>query len=196
MRVRQLWAALVVLSAVAAVAVLLSFREADRDRRAATLTPVVGRPDRGLAPPLTLGRLPVGRGRGTMYDLRRDRGATILLYFREGVGCRACWEQQRLLERPSSRRTLRVDRVVAVIRDPLILTRDAAARRRVTPPLSDEGGSVFVSYGLPDRRRSGHTFVLVGRDGRITRRADFLSRPGASVSRPVTLDELARAIGR
>lgn len=131
---------------------------------------------------------------GRMYDLKRDRGRKVLLYFRERVECDACWAQQRLLERTGSLRRLGVQRVVTIIRDPLRIVRDAAAGNSARLPLSDVGGSVFSSYGLPVAGRRGHSFVLVGRDGRIERRADYVT--DAMVSRPVALPALAPALRR
>lgn len=187
----RLGALLALAGLAAAASALLASRGAGGD----TLRLVAASPDRGAAPPLALGHLPTsGRGAGRMYDLKRDRGRKVLLYFRERVECDACWAQQRLLERTGSLRRLGVQRVVSIIRDPLRIVRDAAAGNSARLPLSDVGGSVFSSYGLPVAGRRGHSFVLVGRDGRIERRADYVA--DAMVSRPVALPALARALRR
>lgn len=183
------------LLALAGLAVAASALLASRGAGGDTLRLVAASPDRGAAPPLALGHLPTsGRGAGRMYDLKRDRGRKVLLYFRERVECDACWAQQRLLERTGSLRRLGVQRVVSIIRDPLRIVRDAAAGNSARLPLSDVGGSVFSSYGLPVAGRRGHSFVLVGRDGRIERRADYVA--DARISRPVALAALARALRR
>lgn len=183
------------LLALAGLAVAASALLASRGAAGDTLRLVAASPDRGPAPPLALGHLPTsGRGAGRMYDLKRDRGRKVLLYFRERVECDACWAQQRLLERTGSLRRLGVQRVVSIIRDPLRIVRDAGAGNSARLPLSDVGGSVFSSYGLPVAGRRGHSFVLVGRDGRIEGRADYVA--DAMVSRPVALPALARALRR
>jgi len=60
------------------------------------------------------------------------------------------------------------------------------------PVLSDEGGRVSDSYsardfGMMGHDRDGHTFVLVGKDGKILWRADYGGAPKYTMFVPVNV---------
>ena len=80
-------------------------------------------------------------------------------------------------------RSLGIDRIVSITTDPLKLISQKARDDGLTlPVLADEGGRVSDrydarSYGMMGHSRDGHTFVLVGKNGRIRWRADYGGPP-------------------
>ncbi len=140
----------------------------------------VGEPGPGEeAPPI---RLPSTAG-GT-FDLATLEGKTVLLYFQEGLMCQPCWDQLKDIERDWAKfQALGIDEIATVTTDPL-----PALRRKVkdedlsTPVLSDPDLAVSRtydtnSYGMMGRSRNGHSFIVVGENGRIRWRADYGGPP-------------------
>ncbi|CAJ0804018.1 MULTISPECIES: redoxin domain-containing protein [Ralstonia] len=140
-----------------------------------------------LAPPIQL------RGVGGRdFDLRRLRGTTVLLYFQEGVTCQSCWDQDRDIARHFSEfRALGIDTIVTITTDPIdLLKKKASDTDIVTPVLSDPDLAVSRAYhandyGMMGTRRDGHTFIVVGPDGRIQWRADYGGAPAYTMYVPV-----------
>jgi len=148
----------------------------------------VGSPGPGeQAPPITL---PSTAG-GT-FDLALLRGKTVLLYFQEGLTCQPCWDQLKDIQSKSDEfHALGIDQIVSITTDPL-----DALEQKVTdeglsiPVLSDRGLAVSRAYtangyGMMGASRDGHTFILVGPDGRIEWRADYGGAPNYTMYVPV-----------
>ena len=130
---------------------------------------------------------------GGSVSLADYRGRNVLLYFNEGVGCDACFYQMAKLEADGGLAAAGVT-VLPVVMNSTGQVGDELRRFGVTTPfLSDTDGSVSRAYktlgtghhaNLP-----GHSFVLVGPDGRMRWRADY---PGMWVE-PADLDQLVRS---
>lgn len=164
----------------------------------ASYTYQVGAPGPGQpAPPVHLAATD-----GSTFDLGHQKGKTVLLYFQEGVGCEPCWNQiTDIQRRRASFATAHVDEVVSITTDPMDALRQKVADEHVTiPVLSDPGLSVSKAYnanryGMMGMSADGHTFVLVGPDGRIRWRADYGGAPDYTMYVPVDrlLADLAKA---
>lgn len=128
---------------------------------------------------------------GTTYDLSTRRGKSVLVFFQEGIGCQPCWEQLKDIEsNMSTFKAQGIDEVVTVTGDPA-----AALRQKVeleglrTPVLSDPGLAVSVTYhangfGMMGTSADGHSFIVVGPDGRIRSRADYGGPPNYTMYVP------------
>ncbi|SRR5579885_353720 len=129
---------------------------------------------------------------GSTFDLAAQHGKTVLLYFQEGLTCQPCWDQLKDLQTHLDQfHALGITSVVSITTDPL-----AQLKQKVT----DEGLSIPVlsdlslvvsraytanSYGMMGDSRDGHTFVLVGPDGRIAWRADYGGAPNYTMDVPI-----------
>ena len=140
----------------------------------------VGNP--GPSKPAPELRLPSTAG-GT-YDLAKRDGKTVLVYFHEGLMCQPCIDQIADLEANWSQfRALGIDELVAVSGDELENLEQAARGTGLqTPMLSDPGVTQSAAweanqYGMMGTSANGHSFVLVGPDGRIRWRADYGGEP-------------------
>lgn len=148
----------------------------------------VGDPGLGqLAPPIRLMSTD-----GNVFDLSGMRGKSVLLYFQEGVTCQPCWDQAKDLATHSDQlRALGVDSVVTIASDPVDVMRRVAKDMSLSyPVLSDPDLAVSSAYhandyGMMGRSRDGHSFVLVGPDGRIRWRADYGGAPDYTMYLPV-----------
>lgn len=132
---------------------------------------------------------------GGQFDLASQRGKTVLLYFQEGVGCQPCWNQIRDIERNQARfKALGIDELVSVTGNSLGDLRQKVSDEGLqTPVLSDPDLSVSKTYhandfGMMGTSADGHTFIVVGPDGKIRWRADFGGAPNYTMYVPV--DEL------
>lgn len=121
---------------------------------------------------------------GGTYDLAAARGKDVLLYFQEGIGCQPCWDQIRDIERNMGEfEDLGVDEFVSITVNRLDANRQKAADEGLsTPVLSDPTISLGETYsanqyGMMGGSTYGHSFVLVGPDGRIRWRADYGGAP-------------------
>jgi peroxiredoxin len=139
---------------------------------------------------------------GSTFDLGHENGKTVLLYFQEGVGCEPCWNQITDIQRlRASFAAAHVDEIVSITTDPMDALRQKVADEHVTiPVLSDPGLDVSKTYnanryGMMGMGADGHTFVLVGPDGRIRWRADYGGAPNYTMYVPVDrlLADLAKA---
>jgi peroxiredoxin len=153
----------------------------------------VGNPGPGKeAPPV---RLPASDG--GYFDLAEERGSDVLLYFQEGLMCQPCWDQITAIEaEPEALGALGIDRVVSITTDPADLVRQKVADEGIsTPVLSDESYAVSDAYetnidehvmmqGMGGMH-NGHSFILVGPDGRIRWRADYGGPPEFTMFVPV-----------
>lgn len=160
----------------------------------------VGNPGVGAsAPAITLD------GTTGKVDLAAYRGKTVLLFFQEGIGCQACWDQLRDMEKDAAKfKALGVDQVVSVTTSPLDLVRQKAADEHlVTPIASDPNLAVSTSYhtnqfGMMGDSRDGHSFVLIAPDGKIRWRADYGGAPKYTMYVPDSklLADLAQGTGQ
>ncbi len=148
----------------------------------------VGKPGPGAKAPAI--KLPSTAG-GT-FDLGARRGRSVLLYFQEGLTCEPCWTQLKDLDQQMhSLKALGVDDLVTITSDPLDqLSQKVADEGITTPVLSDASLTASTAYtaneyGMMGTSRDGHTFLLVGPDGRIEWRADYGGPPNFTMYVPV-----------
>lgn len=140
----------------------------------------VGKPGRGeKAPPVRLQTTS-----GETFDLRSLRGKRVLLYFQEGLMCQPCWDQIVAIERELPKfKALAIGPIVSITGDPLNLMEQKVADEGIrSPVLSDSGYPVSDAYGargfgMMGGQMAGHSFILVGKDGRIMWRADYGGSP-------------------
>lgn len=151
-------------------------------------TYVVGSPGPGvIAPPV---KLPITSG-GT-FDLAAYRGQRVLLYFQEGVTCQPCWTQLQAIDvNLNSFKKLGISDVASIAIDPVsALATTAKSYNITTSVLVDPTGQVSYAYhannfGMMNGSEDGHSFVLVGRSGKILWRADFGGPPHYTMYVPV-----------
>ena len=157
----------------------------------------VGEPGPGAeAPPIRLASTA-----GGTYDLAAARGKTVLLYFQEGLMCQPCWDQIRDIERNwADFQALGIDEMVSISSDNLNLLKQKVADEGLkTPSLADPELSLAQSYeanqyGMMGGTTYGHSFIVVGPDGRIRWRADYGGAPDYTMYlRPAALLEDLRA---
>lgn len=141
----------------------------------------VGLPGPGKpAPPIKLASTT-----GTTFDLGAYKGKeTVLLYFQEGLMCQPCWDQIVAIERELPKfKALGVGPMITITGDPLNLIEQKVADEGIrSPVLTDPGYTVSDaydarSYGMMGGQMAGHSFILVGKDGRIMWRADYGGAP-------------------
>jgi peroxiredoxin len=144
----------------------------------------VGSPSPGNpAPPLTLPST-----RGGSFDLASYKGkAQVLLFFQEGLTCQPCWDQLTALQKDLPRfRALGIGPIVSITTDPLGDIQQKVRDEGITIPVLSDVGARFSSAGAWGTNkyqmqmmgdRNGHTFILVGKDGRIRWRADYGGAP-------------------
>lgn len=156
----------------------------------------VGSPGIGAtAPEFTLPDVtapPAAGGGPATVALSAYRGKTVLLYFHEGLGCQPCWDQIRDLQKdPAALRRLGVDQLLTITSGPLDLVAQKMHDDALTAPaLVDTDLRVSTTYqanryGMMGTSRDGHSFVLVGPDGRIEWRADYGGPPRFTMYVPV-----------
>jgi peroxiredoxin Q/BCP len=149
---------------------------------------VVGSPGPGeQAPPLNLQST-----KGGSFNLAAQRGKRVLLYFQEGIMCQPCWDQLKDLEAQRSKLgPLGIDQMVSVTTDPLGASRQKVAQEGLTSPnLSDQNLAVSSAYttnqyGMMGTSANGHSFIVVGPDGKIERRLDYGGAPDYTMYLPL-----------
>lgn len=141
-----------------------------------------------LAPDFTL---PSTTG-GTVH-LSDFRGKNVLLYFQEGIGCETCWTQIKDIQADMKDfQSLGIATMLTVTTNPLAALKQKVADEGLTlPVLSDESFAVSraynaTMYGMMAGSADGHTFILVGPDGRIRWRADYGGPPNYTMYVPVS----------
>ena len=129
---------------------------------------------------------------GSTFDLAKMRGKTMLLYFQEGVTCQPCWTQIKDIDTHLDEfRALGIDAIATIAVDPFSALKETATDMKIsTPVLSDENLAVSKAYtanqyGMMGLSRDGHTFIVVGPDGRIEWRADYGGPPKYTMYLPV-----------
>ncbi|MFV0138088.1 peroxiredoxin family protein [Streptomyces sp. HMX87] len=140
----------------------------------------VGKPGIGkTAPDFTL--TSSAGGQETLAD---HRGETVLLYFHEGGGCQPCWDQIVDLDKAWQKfEGLGVDSMLSITTDAADLTKRKVKDDGIkSPVLSDPDLKVSKEYttneyGMMGGSTNGHSFLLVGPDGKIQWRADYGGAP-------------------
>ena len=129
---------------------------------------------------------------GTTFDLAAARGKTVMLFFQEGLGCEPCWTQIKDIEPQWSQFSgLGIDEFVTITTNPLNALKQKVADEGIkTPVLADEHFAVSLNYhaneyGMMGTSADGHSFILVGPDGRIKWRADYGGAPDYTMYVPV-----------
>ena len=148
----------------------------------------VGEPAAGRSAPAFT--LPASTGR--TVSLNDYRGKSVLLFFQEGIGCQPCWDQIRDLEKDQAKlRAAGIDDIVSITTSPADLVAQKVRDDRLTTPvLSDPDLKVSRSYsansfGMMGDSRDGHSFMLVGPDGKLRWRADYGGAPNYTMYLPV-----------
>jgi len=130
---------------------------------------------------------------GGSFNLASYRGRKpVLLYFQEGLTCQPCWDQISAIQKDDAKfRALGIGPIVSITTDPIgDITQKAHDQGFSIPVLSDQGGHVSDTYsarnyGMMGHDRDGHTFVLIGSDGKILWRADYGGAPKYTMFVPV-----------
>ena len=129
---------------------------------------------------------------GGQVSLAGLRGKTVLLYFHEGLGCQPCWDQIRDLDAATTQlKAAGVDQLVTITSGPADLIAQKMTDDKLTAPaLADTDLAVSRTYnanqfGMMGTDRDGHSFILVGPDGRIQWRADYGGAPKYTMFVPV-----------
>ncbi len=176
------------LGAGAAVIVLLIVFLTGGHSSAGSYTYQVGQPGPGaIAPDFTL---PSNMG-GT-FNLAAQRGKTVLLYFQEGTDCQPCWTQLQAIQHDIvGFHHAGIDEVVSITTNPLGALKQAASIYDTTiPVLSDPTLTVSQAYhandyGMMGTSADGHSFIVVGPNGRIEWRADYGGAPNYTMYVPI-----------
>lgn len=130
---------------------------------------------------------------GGTVRLSDFRGKNVLLYFQEGIGCEGCWTQLKDIESDRGRfQQLGITDVITITTNPLGALKQKVADETITlPVLADESFTVSraynaTRYGMMAGSADGHTFILVGPDGRIRWRADYGGPPEYTMYVPIS----------
>jgi len=130
---------------------------------------------------------------GSTFDLATLRGKTVLVFFQEGIACEPCWTQIKAIESNMPQfRALGIETMVSITSDPLdALKQKVADEGLSTPVLSDPSLAVSRTYhanqyGMMGESSDGHTFLVVGTDGRIKWRANFGGAPNYTMYVPIS----------
>ena len=129
---------------------------------------------------------------GSTFDLASLRGKTVLLFFQEGLTCQPCWDQMKDMESKRSEfQALGIDTIVSITTDSLdALKQKVADEGLSTPVLSDPSFTVSQAYnanqyGMMNGSSDGHSFIIIGPDGRIRWRADYGGGPNYTMYVPI-----------
>lgn len=151
----------------------------------------VGQPGPG-APAIDFTLPSTKGGQVSVADLK---GKTVLTYWHEGLGCQPCWDQIRDIDKDQAAlKAAGVDEFVNITSGPLDALKQKVADDRLSSvTLADTDLSVskkyqMNKYGMMGDSRDGHSFVLLGPDGKILWRADYGGSPNYTMYVPV--DEL------
>ena len=117
----------------------------------------------------------------------------MLLFFQEGLGCQPCWDQMKDMESKWSEfQALGIDKIVSITTNPLDALKQKVADEGLSiPVLSDPNFTVSQAYhadqyGMMNGSSDGHSFIVVGPDGRIRWRADYGGAPNYTMYVPIS----------
>jgi peroxiredoxin len=129
---------------------------------------------------------------GEPVSLSDYQGESTLVYFHEGLGCQACWDQIRDLEASSAQlEEAGIDELVTITTGPVDLIAQKMADDGLSSlALADTDLAVSRQYeankyGMMGETRPGHSFLLVGPEGDIQWRADYGGAPDYTMYLPV-----------
>ncbi|WP_236826465.1 MULTISPECIES: peroxiredoxin [unclassified Blastococcus] len=129
---------------------------------------------------------------GQDVSLSDFRGENVLLYFHEGLGCQACWDQIRDLEAATPQlEEAGVDRLVSITNAPqdlLVQKMDDDGLESLAladPDLAAIEAYKANKYGMMGDTTAGHSFILVDGEGEIVWRADYGGAPDYTMYLPV-----------
>ncbi|RBY92466.1 alkyl hydroperoxide reductase [Blastococcus sp. TF02-8] len=129
---------------------------------------------------------------GQDVSLSDFRGENVLLYFHEGLGCQACWDQIRDLEAATPQlEEAGVDRLVSITNAPqdlLVQKMDDDGLESLAladPDLAVVEAYEANKYGMMGDTTAGHSFILVDGEGEIVWRADYGGAPDYTMYLPV-----------
>jgi peroxiredoxin len=141
---------------------------------------------------------------GGTFNLANQRGKTVMLYFQEGLTCQPCWDQLTDLQ-PQMRQlnAVGINELVSITTDPLDQLMQKVADEKISiPVLSDASRTVSTAYagnqyGMMGNSRDGHTFIVIGPNGRIEWRADYGGAPNYTMYVPVPdlIADLRKGLG-
>jgi peroxiredoxin len=121
---------------------------------------------------------------GGNVSLASFRGKTVMLFFQEGIGCESCWQQMKDIQGSMAKmQSAGINAFVTITTNDLGQLRQKVADEGLsTPVLADTDFSVSHAYnanqyGMMGSAADGHTFIVVGPDGRIEWRADYGGPP-------------------
>lgn len=130
--------------------------------------------------------------KGGTIKLSDYRGKSVLLFFHEGIGCQPCWDQIRDLENDQTKlKAAGIDQLLTITSGPTRLIAQKMADDRLSAiALGDtnlEVSKIYHAnqYGMMGDSRDGHSFVLVGPDGKIDWRADYGGPPKYTMYVPI-----------
>jgi peroxiredoxin Q/BCP len=126
-----------------------------------------------------------------IFDLAAPPGQTTLLYFQEGLSCQPCWDQLTDIQANLDKyKALGITRVLSITTDPPDAIRQKVTDQHITIPVASDP-DLAVSrayranqYGMMGQSRDGHSFIVVGPDGRIRWRADYGGAPNYTMYVP------------
>lgn len=129
---------------------------------------------------------------GSTFSLDAYRGQKVLLYFHEGIGCESCWTQMQDIDQNlKDFQNLGIKTIVAITTDPQDAIKQKLSEENISMvTLSDAQFNVSLQYnaneyGMMSGSRDGHTFILVGPDGKIQWRADYGGPPNYTMYVPI-----------
>lgn len=130
--------------------------------------------------------------KGGSMSLADFRGKTVLTYWHEGLGCQPCWDQIRSIEDDQAALDAAgIDEFVSITSGPLDALQQKMADDQLNAvTLADTDLAVskkyqMNQYGMMGDSRDGHTFMLLGPDGKILWRADYGGSPNYTMFVPV-----------
>jgi len=130
--------------------------------------------------------------KGGSVKLSDYRGKTVLLFFHEGIGCQPCWDQIRDLENDQTKlKSAGIDQLLTITSGPIGLIAQKMADDRLSAiALSDINLAISKNYhanqyGMMGDSRDGHSFILVGPNGKIEWRADYGGPPKYTMYVPI-----------
>lgn len=130
---------------------------------------------------------------GGTFDLAAYKGkGAVLLYFQEGLTCQPCWDQLKVIQADTARfQALGIVAIVSITTDSLDLVRRKVQDEGISLPVLSDSGARASSAWHTNRyqmmgmgERNGHSFVLVGIDGKIRWRADYGGSPNYTMYVP------------